>query len=73
VPISYRVLQRSAADQKELSRGTYWANWRNDFDYVLMMYAGGCPDLDHYLPDQLTLLTQSDVAALFKIKHPSPR
>jgi hypothetical protein len=64
IPLSYHLLQSGPSDP---SSGQYWADWRKNFDYVLMLDAGGDPDLDHYLPGQLTLLTRSDMAALFKV------
>ncbi len=50
----------------------YLTNWQRNFDYVLLLDAGGAGDLSHYLPDRLTLLASADVAALFRIRHPDP-
>ena len=41
------------------------------FDTVLLMIAGGQPDLAHYASDRLTLIAGNDTAALFRIK-PNP-
>jgi hypothetical protein len=41
------------------------------FDTVLLMIAGGQPDLAHYASDRLTLIEGNDTAALFRIK-PDP-
>jgi MFS family permease len=64
IPLSYHDLQSGPVDP---SKDQFWADWRKDFDYVLMLNAGGDPDLDHFLPGQLTLLTHNDMAALFKV------
>ncbi len=63
-PLDYRLLEPQA---DESSRGQYWENWQTDFDYVLMLNAGGLGDLDRYDPGRLTLLRRGDVAALFKV------
>lgn len=39
------------------------------FDYVLLLEAGGEPDLSHFAADRLLLLAQSDMAALFRIRR----
>lgn len=41
------------------------------FDSVLLMIAGGQPDLAHYASDRLTLIAGNDTAALFRIR-PDP-
>jgi hypothetical protein len=38
------------------------------FDTVLLMMAGGEPDLEHYSSERLTLIDGNDTAALFRIK-----
>lgn len=46
----------------------YLDNWQSNFDYVLLLNAGGGGDLSAYLPDRLALLATADVAALFRIR-----
>ena len=46
----------------------YLADWQHQFDYVLLLDAGGAGDLHAYLPHHLTLLAASDIAALFRIR-----
>ena len=41
------------------------------FDSVLLMQAGGQPDLAHYASDRLSLIAGSDTAALFRVR-PDP-
>jgi hypothetical protein len=38
------------------------------YDYVLLLEAGGEPDLAHFAANRLRLLAQSDVAALFHVR-----
>jgi hypothetical protein len=42
------------------------------FDYVLMLEAGAEPDLATFIPRCLTLVSQSDFAALFRVRRASP-
>lgn len=46
----------------------YLRDWQKNFDYVLVMNAGGITDLDKVAPGKLELLTQADIAALYRIK-----
>ncbi len=43
------------------------------FDYVLLLDAGGEPDLAHFAAGRLVLLTQSDFAALYRVRLQSRR
>ena len=38
------------------------------YDYLLLIDAGGEPDLPHFAADRLLLLAQSDFAALFRVR-----
>jgi hypothetical protein len=38
------------------------------FDYLLLLEAGGEPDLPHFAADRLVLLSQADFVALFRIR-----
>jgi hypothetical protein len=40
-----------------------------DFDFVLMLEAGADPDLSGFMPRCLALVSQTDFAALFKVRH----
>jgi hypothetical protein len=40
-----------------------------DYDYLLLLDAGGEPDLRRFASDRLTLVAQRDIAALFRIKQ----
>ncbi len=37
-------------------------------DYLLLLSAGGEPDLAHYAADRLELVTATDAAALFRVR-----
>ena len=38
------------------------------FDHLLLLDAGGEPDLTHFATNRLALIAQSDVAALFRVR-----
>jgi hypothetical protein len=38
------------------------------FDHLLLLDAGGQPDLPHFATDRLTLIVNRDVAALFRVR-----
>jgi hypothetical protein len=40
-----------------------------DFDFVLMLEAGADPDLSGFVPRCLALVSRTDFAALFKVRH----
>lgn len=71
VPPDYHVLEQSVG-VSDLSRSPYLVHWKADFDYVLLLNAGGAGDLDQYIPDRLHLLKSGDVAALFRVVRESP-
>lgn len=48
----------------------YLADWRRNFDDVLLLNAGGAGDLSQYLPGVLHLIAARDVAALYRIVRP---
>jgi len=66
---SYRELIRDNLSLQEQADYPYLLNWQSKFDYVLVMHAGGMPNPAHFLPDRLSLLTMTDIAALFQV-HP---
>ncbi len=39
------------------------------YDYMLLLNAGGEPDLAHFAADRLALITQRDIAALFRVRR----
>ena len=43
-----------------------------DFDFVLMLEAGADPDVANFIPQNLTLESRSDFAALFRVRRDSP-
>jgi hypothetical protein len=65
----YRALAERA-DAIE-NRRTLAAPDRTDvcgYDYMLLLDAGGEPDLAHFAGDWLVLVTRSDIAALFRVR-----
>lgn len=48
----------------------YLAHWQQNFDYVLLLEAGGAANLSGFLPDKLHLLVARDIAALYRIRQP---
>lgn len=48
----------------------YLNDWQHHYDEVLLLNAGGAGDPHSFLPDQLTLLAATDVAALYRIRVP---
>jgi hypothetical protein len=65
-PPSFHQLEEST---KSGTFAPYLEDWRHDFDYVLLLNAGGAGDLTQFLPDKLQLVVQTDVAALFHIRR----
>jgi hypothetical protein len=47
-------------------------DWREAFDYVLLLDAGGEPDLAGWAAGRMDLLRATDAAALFRIRKPAP-
>ncbi len=65
--VSWRELDRPTPDG--LRAAPYLADWRRDFDFVLVMNAGRLPDgLDAPAHD-LDRLGQADIASLYRIRH----
>jgi hypothetical protein len=56
------------ADQ-ELEHFPYLVDWKEKFDFVLLLNAEGAPNLDHFLPDQLQLVDRQGIAALFRVRR----
>ena len=54
----------------DLSFAPYLRNWQKNFDYVLVMNAGGIANLSGIAPGKLALLTHADIAALYKVNAP---
>jgi hypothetical protein len=47
----------------------YLADWQRNYDFVLLLNAGGAGDLASFRPDLLRLVAARDVAALFRIRR----
>ena len=46
----------------------YLKDWQRNYDYVLLLDAGGAGDLRRFLPGRLALVTAADVAALYRVR-----
>lgn len=67
---NYLDLKDKTIPQQEFQQAPYLKNWRDKFDYVLLLNAGAATNLNGYMPDHLQLLNHNDMAALFRIKKP---
>jgi hypothetical protein len=67
-PLNYLDLTVSHVPQAELEHFPYLADWKEKFDYVLVLNAEGAPNLDHFLPNQLQLVDRQGIAALFRVR-----
>lgn len=72
-PPPYRVLEDDGRRTEWEDYAPYLAHWRTDFDYVLVLNADGAGgDLDGFLPEVLTPLRRTGMAALFRVRPPGP-
>jgi hypothetical protein len=67
-PLNYMDLTMSRVPDQELEHFPYLVNWKDRFDYVLLLNAEGAPHLEHFLPNQLQLVDRQGIAALFKVR-----
>jgi hypothetical protein len=67
-PLNYTDLSMSEVPEEELAHFPYLRDWKEKFDYVLVLNAEGAPGLDHFLPNQLQLVNRQGIAALFRIR-----
>jgi hypothetical protein len=51
----------------DLMIAPYLRDWRKNFDYVLVMNAGGIADLEKVAPGELMLMSHADIAALYRV------
>jgi hypothetical protein len=45
----------------------YLIDWREKYDYVLVVNAGGMANASEFLPDRLELVSITGAAALFRV------
>ncbi len=67
-PLNYTDLALRQVPETELARFPFLPDWKDKFDYVLVLNAEGAPNLNHFLPNQLQLINRQGIAALFRIK-----
>jgi hypothetical protein len=68
-PLNYLDLTMSRVADQELEHFPYLVDWKEKFDFVLLLNAEGAPNLDHFLPDQLQLVDRQGIAALFRVRR----
>ena len=68
---SYRLLGAERLSDSDRVLFPYLNGWEENFDYVLLLDAGGAHDLEKLLPERLQLVSRSDMAALFRIRPPT--
>lgn len=49
----------------------YLKDWPANFDFVLVLNAGAIPDIARYLPERVTLIGATPIAALFQVNAPA--
>jgi hypothetical protein len=66
-PPDYELLKADWKQPDVQAKFPYLRDWRSKFDFVLVLNAGGVPDRESFLSPQLSLLADTDVAALYRI------
>jgi hypothetical protein len=73
-PPSYELLDKERPDEvmdsEDLEEAPYLRGWERHYDYVLILNAGGVPDLRRVAPGKLDLIEANDMAALFRVRRP---
>lgn len=65
---SYQLLRENHLSHANQAAYPYLVHWQTKFDYVLVMQASGMPDPAGFLPNRLTLLNATNIAALFRVR-----
>lgn len=72
VPPDIRDLASAGRTPEALRNAPYLPDWRSNFDYLLVLNAGAEPELPRLLPPGLEPLTSTGMAALFRVRPPTP-
>ena len=64
----YTLLAKKELTASQRREFPYLEEWEHRFDFVLVLDAGGVPDIAHLLPGRLRLAHATDMAALFRIQ-----
>lgn len=67
-PLNYTDLADHNPPQSEIARFPFLPDWKDKFDFVLLLNAEGAPNLDNFLPNQLQLVDRQGIAALFRVR-----
>jgi hypothetical protein len=65
----YSLLEKDRLSEDEARLFPYLREWAARFDYVLVLNAGGAPELRSFLRNDLQLIESTEIAALFRIKR----
>jgi hypothetical protein len=68
MPASYRELETTPSSDA-LDDNPFLEHWQSDFDYVLVLSAGGLPDAPHWLPEKLEYVRGNRMTALYRVRH----
>jgi hypothetical protein len=68
VPVDYQALPRGTWSRDELRNAPYLPEWRQSFDYVLVLLADAAPGLKGFLPELLDPVAAHGMAALFRVR-----
>jgi len=66
---SYQMLVAAEKGDSLPPDAPYLRHWPQNYDYVLLLYAGKLPAKDRpLLPERLVLLREGDIAALYRVR-----
>jgi hypothetical protein len=65
----YQLLEKDWQKPEVQKSMPYLKDWPSKFDFVLVLNAGGMPGRENFLSPRLSLLTDTDVAALYRINR----
>lgn len=66
----YKMLDPAAEPAPYLKRQPYLTDWQDNFDYVLVLLAGGLGELPPFAAERLELVTRTPMAALYRVRSP---
>ena len=64
----YRMLDPAVEPPPDLRRQPYLTDWQENFDYVLVLLAGGAGELPAFARERLELVTHTPMAALYRVR-----
>jgi hypothetical protein len=70
-PPSYDLLEHGWTLPRDSVKFPYLKDWQSKYDFVLVLNAGGIPERESFLSSKLSLISDTDVAALYRVEKPS--